>query len=86
MQSFLLPGSQKISFTVIDDGTGEIIWSAEYSMEPEDLHYTFRLLAKTVAANLAQQIERQMLDSGRSINAQSYLHVLRGRTSSRPVI
>ncbi|MEQ8375007.1 MAG: SARP family transcriptional regulator [Roseibium aggregatum] len=79
VQSFLLPGSQKISFTVIDDGTGEIIWSAEYSMEPEDLHYTFRLLAKTVAANLAQQIERQMLDSGRSINAQSYLHVLRGQ-------
>lgn len=79
VQSFLLPGSQQISFTVIDDGTGEIIWSAEYSMEPEDLHYTFRLLAKTVAANLAQQIERQMLDSGRSINAQSYLHVLRGQ-------
>ena len=79
VQSFLLPGSQKISFTVIDDGTGEITWSAEYSMEPEDLHYTFRLLAKTVAANLAQQIERQMLDSGRSINAQSYLHVLRGQ-------
>ncbi|MEC9472181.1 MAG: SARP family transcriptional regulator, partial [Pseudomonadota bacterium] len=79
VQSFLLPGSQKISFTVIDDGTGEIIWSAEYSMEPDDLHYTFRLLAKTVAANLAQQIERQMLDSGRSINAQSYLHVLRGQ-------
>ncbi len=79
VQSFLLPGSQQISFTVIDDGTGEIIWSAEYSMEPDDLHYTFRLLAKTVAANLAQQIERQMLDSGRSINAQSYLHVLRGQ-------
>ncbi|MGX1497085.1 DNA-binding SARP family transcriptional activator/TolB-like protein/Tfp pilus assembly protein PilF [Labrenzia sp. MBR-25] len=79
VQSFLLPGSQRISFTVLDDGTGEIIWSAEYSMEPDDLHYTFRLLAKTVAANLAQQIERQMLDTGRAINSQSYLHVLRGQ-------
>lgn len=79
INSLLIPGTDRISFTFLNAATSEIVWSAEYSLNPEDIHNTFRVLSKTVATNLAQQIERYLINNARPSDSTGYLHVLRGQ-------
>jgi DNA-binding SARP family transcriptional activator/Tfp pilus assembly protein PilF len=71
--------ADRISFSLVDDQTFEIIWSSEFAFDDSQLHAIFRHLSKQVAAELAGQIERYLSDPVRPCGAGAYLHLLRGQ-------
>ncbi|WP_196223446.1 BTAD domain-containing putative transcriptional regulator [Roseibium sp. RKSG952] len=79
VKGFLMPGTGRVSFTVIEEDSGEIVWSAEYALDPAAMQDTFRLVSKMVATNLAREIERHMLDTSGPDSPDAYVHLLRGQ-------
>ncbi len=79
VRSFVVPESTIITFTLVHTSSGEIIWSAEYPFDPDQLSRIFLVLSKQVALTLSDQIERHLLEttSGRG-ETGAYAHYLQG--------
>ncbi len=82
VSSILIPGGEVISIRLEERSSGEIIWSAEYGVKPEQLMQSFRLIAKQIANMLAEQIERYRHNfAATNADSSAYLHYLNGQTA-----
>ena len=81
VQSYVLPHNGDLVVRLLDEDSGEIVWSAEYVLNPDALDQTFRFLSKHVAATLANEVERAYAE-GRRIegNGVSYRLFLQGNS------
>ncbi|TRL32271.1 BTAD domain-containing putative transcriptional regulator [Rhizobium straminoryzae] len=78
VQSLLLDEA-RLSLTLVENATAEILWSVEVALDEGNAHAAFRLLSKQIAAALAEQIERLQIDLVRSHAADAYRHLLAGQ-------
>ncbi|WP_186663401.1 BTAD domain-containing putative transcriptional regulator [Rhizobium daejeonense] len=71
--------NMRLSFAMIEEATGEIVWSLEVVLAERQLHSAFRMLSKQIAAALAEQIERLQLAPARQHDGGAYHHLLSGQ-------
>lgn len=69
----------RMSVALIEDATGEIVWSLEVSLNERHIHAAFRLLSKQVAAELAREIERLQVEPDRNHSGDAYRQLLEGQ-------
>ena len=71
--------SDRLSFTLIDKHSGEIIWSAEFDLKIQELRYTFQIVTKQTAATIADQLEQhQVATLSTRADTQAYSLYLQG--------
>lgn len=81
VSGFVLPDGMQLSMNMIETRSDRIIWAAEYSVAPERLAGTFRMLSQQVAASLADAVEHRRLSRSTPDAAPSAYHsFLRGKT------
>jgi len=69
----------RMSVALIEEATGEIVWSLEVVLTARHIHAAFRLLSKQVAAGLAREIERLQVEPDRNHSGEAYRHLLEGQ-------
>jgi DNA-binding SARP family transcriptional activator/Tfp pilus assembly protein PilF len=69
----------RMSVALIEEASGELIWSIELALVEQQIHSAFRILTKQVAAALAREVERLQIDTDRNHDAGAYLHLLEGQ-------
>lgn len=83
---FVMPDASSLSLSMIETKSERIIWAAEYSITPERLASTFRMLSHQVAASLADAFEHHRLASATPDALPSAYHsFLRGKTQLKTV-
>lgn len=68
-----------ISCSVVHEASSQILWSAEYVLGGKNFHLAFRFLSKSIAATVAEVIERHSLDPSGVYTPTAYLHLLEGQ-------
>lgn len=68
-----------MSVALIEEATGEIVWSLEVVLTERHIHTAFRLLSKQVAAALAREIERLQVEPDRNHSGEAYRQLLEGQ-------
>jgi pentatricopeptide repeat protein len=80
VSGFVLPDGVSLSLRMVETATRRIIWAAEYSLTPERLNSTFRMLSQQVAASLADAIEHRRIVAATPVAvAAAYHSYLRGK-------
>src|SRR5690606_1432920 len=69
----------RMSVALIEEETGEIVWSLEVILTERHIHAAFRLLSKQVAAALAREIERLQVEPDRNHSGEAYRQLLEGQ-------
>lgn len=69
----------RMSVALIEDASGEIVWSLEAVLTERHIHAAFRLLSKQVAAALAREIERLQVEPDRNHSGEAYRQLLEGQ-------
>ncbi len=69
----------RLSIVLIEETSGEIVWSLEVVLNERQIHAAFRLLSKQVAAALAERVERRQIENDRHHDSSAYLHFLSGQ-------
>ncbi|MDH0872097.1 BTAD domain-containing putative transcriptional regulator [Agrobacterium pusense] len=69
----------RMSVALIEETTGEIVWSLEAVLTERHIHAAFRLLSKQVAAALAREIERLQVEPDRNHSGEAYRQLLEGQ-------
>ncbi|MFK0205188.1 BTAD domain-containing putative transcriptional regulator [Agrobacterium sp. NPDC090283] len=69
----------RMSVALIEDASGEIVWSLEAVLTERHIHAAFRLLSKQVAAGLAREIERLQVEPDRNHSGEAYRQLLEGQ-------
>ncbi|WP_377297020.1 BTAD domain-containing putative transcriptional regulator [Rhizobium sp. SGZ-381] len=69
----------RLSISLIEEETAEVVWALEVALDAEQVHAAFRLLSKQIAAALAEQIERLQVDPFRPHDANAYQRLLAGQ-------
>jgi pentatricopeptide repeat protein len=83
---FVFPDASNLSLSMIETKSERIIWAAEYSVAPERLAATFRMLSQQVATSLADALEHHRLSSATLDAAPVAYHTfLRGKTQLKTV-
>ena len=86
VSGFVLPDGVNLSLSMIETKSERIIWAAEYSVAPERLAATFRMLSQQVAASLADALEHHRLAQTTPDAAPAAYHTfLRGKTQLKTV-
>lgn len=83
---FVLPDASSLSLSMIETKSERIIWAAEYSVTPERLAATFRMLSQQVAASLADALEHHRLTAATPDATPAAYHTfLKGKTQLKTV-
>jgi DNA-binding SARP family transcriptional activator/tetratricopeptide (TPR) repeat protein len=69
----------RLSFSLIEEETAEVVWALEVALDAHEVHAAFRLLSKQIAAALAEQIERLQVEPFRAHDANAYQRLLAGQ-------
>ncbi len=69
----------RMSVSLIEEATGEIVWSLEAVLTERHIHAAFRLLSRQVAAALAREIERLQVEPDRNHAGDAYRQLLEGQ-------
>jgi DNA-binding SARP family transcriptional activator/tetratricopeptide (TPR) repeat protein len=80
VSGFVLPDGVSLSMHMVDMRTAKIVWAADYSISPQALALTFRLLSQQVAGSLADALEhRRIVSTTPHPAANAYNWYLQGK-------
>jgi len=80
VSGYVLPDGETLSLSMREQKTAKIIWAADYSIAPQQLISTFRMLSQQIAASLADALEHRRISAeSRDPAPSAYLSFLRGK-------